>query len=105
MKAPIRAARARQASSTREPGATERPTPVLLQAPALAELPWLVHGFSTRQGGVSRLATSSRKQDLNLGKVAWDNPRNVAENRRRLISLLIPDRTAPQMTLIVQQQI
>jgi hypothetical protein len=74
---------------------------MLLQAPALAELPWLVHGFSTRQGGVSRLSPSSPSQDLNLGKVSWDNPRNVVENRRRLLSVLSPDR----MKLVVQNQI
>ena len=78
---------------------------MLLQAPTLAELPWLVHGFSTRQGGVSRLSPSSPPQDLNLGEVSWDNPRNVAENRRRLLSVLGPAGMTLPMMLIVQRQI
>lgn len=53
----------------------------ILQAPALAKLPWLVHGFSTRQGGVSKL---DGKRVLNLGFTEWDARDNVKENRRRL---------------------
>jgi purine-nucleoside/S-methyl-5'-thioadenosine phosphorylase / adenosine deaminase len=84
---------------------TAQPAAMLLQAPGLAELPWLVHGFSTRQGGVSRLSPSGPQHDLNLGKVSWDAPRNVAENRRRLLSALRPAGMTAPMTLIVQQQI
>jgi YfiH family protein len=78
---------------------------MLLQAPALAELPWLVHGFSTRQGGISRLFPSGSQRDLNLGKVSWDNPRNVAENRRRLLARLLSVSGPAGMMLIVQNQI
>jgi len=53
----------------------------ILQAPALVKLPWLVHGFSTRQGGVSKL---DGKRVLNLGFTEWDARDNVKENRRRL---------------------
>jgi len=53
----------------------------ILQVPALAKLPWLVHGFSTRVGGVSKL---EGKRVLNLGFTEWDGPDNVKENRRRL---------------------
>jgi hypothetical protein len=53
----------------------------ILQAPALAALPWLVHGFSTRAGGVSKLGG---KRVLNLGFTEWDARENVKENRRRL---------------------
>jgi len=53
----------------------------ILQAPGLAKLPWLVHGFSTRQGGVSKL---DGKRVLNLGFTEWDARDNVKENRRRL---------------------
>jgi YfiH family protein len=78
---------------------------MLLQAPTLADLPWLVHGFSTRHGGVSRLSASSPREDLNLGKVSWDTPRNVAENRRRLVSELLSTSPSHAMKLIVQNQI
>jgi polyphenol oxidase len=53
----------------------------ILQVPELAKLPWLVHGFSTRVGGASKL---HRKRVLNLGFTEWDKRENVKENRRRL---------------------
>jgi len=53
----------------------------VLQVPALRKLPWLVHGFSTRVGGVSKL---DGKRVLNLGFTEWDKRDNVRENRRRL---------------------
>src|SRR5258707_3887691 len=53
----------------------------ILQIPALAKLPWLVHGFSTRVGGVSKL---DGKRVLNLGFTEWDARDNVKENRRCL---------------------
>ena len=52
----------------------------VLQAAALNKLPWLVHGFSTRPGGVSDL---DGEKVLNLGAVEWDKRENVEENRRR----------------------
>jgi polyphenol oxidase len=53
----------------------------ILQVTALSKLPWLVHGFSTRIGGVSKL---NGKRVLNLGFTEWDTRENVKENRRRL---------------------
>jgi YfiH family protein len=53
----------------------------ILQVPELIKLPWLVHGFSTRQGGVSQL---DGKRVLNLGFTEWDARENVKENRARL---------------------
>jgi len=52
----------------------------ILQVPVLAKLPWLVHGFSTRVGGVSKL---KGKRVLNLGFTEWDARENVKQNRRR----------------------
>lgn len=40
---------------------------------------WLVHGFSTRPGGVSSLQD---ERVLNLGFTEWDARENVLENRR-----------------------
>lgn len=57
----------------------------ILQVPALAKLPWLVHGFSTRPGGVSLL---NGEKALNLGFTEWDTKENVLENRRRFQSTL-----------------
>ena len=55
------------------------------QASALAKIPWLVHGFSTRPGGVSELGG---EKVLNLGFAEWDARENVLENRRRFQSVL-----------------
>jgi len=70
----------------------------ILQAPALAKLPWLVHGFSTKPGGVS---DQNGEKVLNLGFTEWDTKENVLENRRRFQSTL----GAPDLQLISLQQI
>ena len=57
----------------------------ILQASALAKLPWLVHGFSTKPGGVS---TQGNEKLLNLGFTEWDTNENVLENRRHFQSAL-----------------
>lgn len=57
----------------------------ILQVPALLKLPWLVHGFSTRPGGVSEV---NGEKVLNLGAVEWDSRENVHENKRRFQSAL-----------------
>ena len=55
----------------------------VLQATAFNKLPWLVHGFSTRLGGVSEI---DGEKVLNLGAVEWDKRENVEENRRRFVA-------------------
>jgi YfiH family protein len=50
----------------------------LLAAKSLAELRWLVHGFSTRTGGFSAL---EKQQVLNLGFTDWDARDAVTRNR------------------------
>jgi YfiH family protein len=57
----------------------------ILQVPAFTKFPWLIHGFSTVQGGVSQ---SSDQKVLNLGFTAWDNRQNVEANRRLFQSAL-----------------
>ena len=66
--------------------------------PALAKLPWLVHGFSTRPGGVSE---QNGEKVLNLGFTEWDTNENVSENRRRFQSAL----DASDLKLISLKQI
>ncbi len=66
----------------------------ILQLAGLAKLPWLVHGFSTRRGGVSELVGRSAaakdkvEKVLNLGFAEWDTRENVLENRSRFQSAL-----------------
>ncbi|HYL83511.1 MAG TPA: peptidoglycan editing factor PgeF [Candidatus Angelobacter sp.] len=70
----------------------------ILQAAAFARIPWLVHGFSTRPGGVSDL---DGEKVLNLGFAEWDTRENVSENRRRFQSAL----AAEDSTLVALKQI
>ncbi len=80
------------------------PGEMLLQSALLGEFPWLLHGFSTRRGGVSSFSTAPTSQaarDLNLGKVSWDDRENVMENRRRFQRAL----GAAKMRLVVLRQI
>jgi YfiH family protein len=57
----------------------------LLQVPAFSKLPWLIHAFSTRPGGISPI---EGERVLNLGFTDWDTRENVLENRRRFQSAL-----------------
>lgn len=97
----------------------------ILQVTAFTKIPWLVHGFSTREGGVSplplvgaqlypeprrnappQLARAKASEQLihenvlNLGFTAWDNRKNVLENRRRFQSAL----GAPTSELVALKQ-
>jgi YfiH family protein len=51
----------------------------ILELAPFRKLPWLLHGFSTRPGGVSPLES---EKVLNLGFTEWDARENVIENRR-----------------------
>ena len=60
----------------------------ILEAPILKTLGWLVHGFSTRSGGESKIETPPGRGEasegiLNLGFTEWDARDNVTSNRRR----------------------
>ena len=57
----------------------------ILQVPAFSKLPWLVHGFSTKPGGVSN---QNVEKVLNLGFTEWDTRENVLENRRHFQSAI-----------------
>ncbi len=57
----------------------------LLTADRLAEIPWLVHGFSTRAGGASDLRGA---RVLNVGLTKWDSARAVEQNRGKLLRAL-----------------
>jgi polyphenol oxidase len=54
----------------------------ILTAKILDSLPWVVHGFSTRKGGASRLDGVAA---LNLAFLDWDLREAVAENRKAFV--------------------
>jgi len=66
----------------------------ILEAPALARIGWLVHGFSTRPGGASELAAGSRKAErvLNLGFTDWDSREHVLDNRAKFFHAIGADK-------------
>jgi YfiH family protein len=70
----------------------------ILQLEAFRKLPWLVHGFSTRVGGVSEL---NEEKVLNVSFMDWDQRANVEENRRRLQNAV----GASDFTLVPMKQI
>lgn len=57
----------------------------VLQAPSFKKLPWLLHGFSTRVGGASKVYGGKA---LNLGFTAHDPKSAVEHNRREFIATL-----------------
>ncbi len=57
----------------------------ILRADNLSKLPWLVHGFSTRNGGFSRVYG---KSSLNLGFTKEDAKSAVERNRRAFATTL-----------------
>ena len=57
----------------------------ILRSKPLAQLPWLIHGFSTREGGFSRIYGQS---DLNLGFTKDDSRAAVERNRAAFLRTL-----------------
>jgi hypothetical protein len=70
----------------------------VLEARPLAALGWLVHGFSTRLGGHSRL---NGARVLNLGTLEWDKRSAVEANRRAFLAVIGAD----GMQLVTLRQI
>ncbi len=57
----------------------------VLRAPALERIPWLLHGFSTRTGGVTAEYGGAQ---LNLGYTPQDSRANVDRNRQLFLRAL-----------------
>lgn len=71
-----------------------------LAVPEWAKLPWLWHGFSTRQGGVSRAyCAEDAPGELNLGFTAADTREAVMENRQLLTEAITGNAATPLVTL------
>jgi YfiH family protein len=65
-------------------------TPVVLQVPEWGQYDWLVHGFSTRIGGISGVyQPGARCGDLNLGFTAADSRENVEKNRELFLNAVL----------------
>jgi YfiH family protein len=64
----------------------------ILRAEHLSALPWLLHGFSTRPGGFSRVYG---KADLNLGFTKGDSRAAVERNRAAFLQQLLSSSARP----------
>jgi hypothetical protein len=62
----------------------------VLRSSALARIPWLVHGFSTRIGGMSKLYGGGA---LNLGHTAHDSRAAVDRNRKLFARTVVTNRS------------
>lgn len=61
----------------------------IVQAPGWCQIPWLVHGFSTRTGGATTAyRLGQRTGELNLGFTQSDPRENVLENRERFLGAM-----------------
>jgi polyphenol oxidase len=74
----------------------------ILQADSLTSIPWLVHGFSTRAGGVSRAYGG---KSLNLGFTPEDSRRAVEQNRAAFLRELGALRKGHEWPLVTVRQI
>jgi len=71
----------------------------VLCSPLLAEIPWLISGFSTRPGGKSSAYSPGQNAgELNLGFTTTDSRENVVANRRRFLKELTGDSAFPMVT-------
>jgi polyphenol oxidase len=69
----------------------------ILEAPPLAQLDWILHGFSTRPGGASELeiihdGRKGSERVLNLGFTEWDSDERVLKNRQNFLAALKADK-------------
>jgi len=78
-----------------------RTTSTVLQGAALGTIPWLIHGFSTRNGGFT---TTYGGRTLNLGFTKDDTRENVEKNRSKLLlSLGGADKRKPWPLISLRQ--
>jgi len=124
-----RSTASRRTSIRRQPAKTPKATDwklrradglQILEAPALARLTWLTHGFSTRRGGESQMPASgagkaagaqkSAGSILNLGFTDWDIRERVVANREKFFSAMGAGSThnkrrGDEMRVVVLKQI
>src|SRR5947209_13255418 len=66
----------------------------ILTAKIFGSIPWLVHGFSTRKGGASRLNGAVA---LNLGFTDWDSREAVTQNRITFVRAMAASKSGPKI--------
>lgn len=66
----------------------------ILVAKVLDSVPWVVHGFSTRKGGASRLDEVAA---LNLGFTEWDSRDAVTQNRGAFLRAMAASKSTAKL--------
>ena len=85
------------------PNTPRRSTPGIVAVPAWSEHPWLIAGFSTRQGGLSTAYAAGGPPEQNLGYTSQDDPATILAARQRLVAALTKSRKpAPDLITIRQ---
>jgi len=85
------------------PETRRRSAPGLVTIPAWTQYPWLIAGFSTRQGGLSTAYAAGGPPEQNLGYTTEDDPATILAARRRLVATLTKSRKpAPDLITIRQ---
>src|SRR5580704_14709953 len=76
----------------------------VVKVPAWSELPWLLHGFSTRTGGKTSIyRPDQRAGELNLGLTASDPRETVLANRRLFVGAVAGEaKTIPALVTLKQ---
>lgn len=74
----------------------------ILHSDSLAKIPWLVHGFSTRLGGFSKVYGG---KSLNLGFTEQDSRASVEQNRKKFLREVGAIRKGREWALVTIRQI
>jgi len=75
----------------------------IVRVPAWLDLPWLIHGFSTRTGGETTVyRPAQRAGELNLGFTASDPKKTVLANRKVFVTAVTQNAEAPSLVTLKQ---
>ncbi|HVJ06870.1 MAG TPA: peptidoglycan editing factor PgeF [Acidisarcina sp.] len=80
----------------------------VVRIPAWEKHPRLVHGFSTRTGGVTTVyqpGEGKERRDLNLGFTSSDTEENVLTNRRLFLEAVVGEKSPTLSSLVTLKQI
>jgi hypothetical protein len=96
---PSSTSRAPQKSS--QPDTRRTAKPGIVTIPAWSAHPWLLAGFSTRQGGLSTAYAAGGPPEQNLGYTADDDPATILAARQRLVATLAKSHTPKSLPNLI----
>jgi polyphenol oxidase len=90
-------------AATLETTTIRRSAPGIVTVPAWTAHPWLIAGFSTRQGGRSTAYAAGGPPEQNLGYTPEDDPATILAARQRLVRALTKSRKPPPNLITIRQ--